>query len=71
MKPMKTSIATVSLSGTLGEKLGYHYGFAAAGVGMCLGLIIYLLASPLLPPDRAHLMTMVPSSGRAAVDGGA
>ncbi len=38
--------------GTLGEKLGFHYGFAAAGVGMCLGLIIYLLASPLLPPDE-------------------
>ena len=39
------------ICGTLGEKLGYHYGFAAAGVGMCLGLIIYLFASPLLPPD--------------------
>lgn len=28
--------------GTLGEKIGYHYGFAAAGVGMLIGLIIYL-----------------------------
>ena len=25
--------------GTLGEKLGYHYGFAAAGVGMAIGLV--------------------------------
>jgi proton-dependent oligopeptide transporter, POT family len=25
--------------GYLGEKLGWHYGFGAAGVGMCLGLI--------------------------------
>ncbi len=28
--------------GTLGEKVGFHYGFAAAGVGMLIGLIIYL-----------------------------
>jgi POT family proton-dependent oligopeptide transporter len=38
--------------GTLGEKVGFHYGFAAAGIGMCLGLVIYLCASPLLPPDE-------------------
>src|SRR5664279_4590085 len=37
--------------GTLGEELGWHYGFAAAGVGMTTGLIIYLLAAPSLPPD--------------------
>jgi len=28
--------------GTLGEKLGYHWGFSAAGVGMVAGLLIYL-----------------------------
>jgi len=38
--------------GTLGEKAGWHYGFAAAGIGMLTGLAIYLYASPLLPPDR-------------------
>jgi len=38
--------------GTLGEELGWHYGFAAAGVGMLIGLAIYLYASPLMPPDR-------------------
>ena len=37
--------------GTLGEELGWHYGFAAAGVGMTIGLIIYLFAAPTLPPD--------------------
>ena len=37
--------------GTLGEKAGWHYGFAAAGVGMLIGLSIYLYAAPLLPPD--------------------
>ena len=40
--------------GTLGEKAGWHYGFAAAGVGMCIGLCIYLYALPLLPPDELH-----------------
>jgi proton-dependent oligopeptide transporter, POT family len=37
--------------GTLGEKAGWHYGFAAAGVGMLIGLAIYLYATPLLPAD--------------------
>src|SRR5580698_9687668 len=48
--------------GTLGEKLGFHYGFAAAGVGMCLGLIIYLLASPLLPPDELQKRKASPAA---------
>src|SRR5882757_1811331 len=38
--------------GTLGEAAGWHYGFAAAGVGMLIGLAIYLTAAPLLPADR-------------------
>jgi proton-dependent oligopeptide transporter, POT family len=38
--------------GTLGEKAGWHYGFAAAGVGMLIGLAIYLCALPLLPADE-------------------
>jgi len=37
--------------GTLGEEVGWHYGFAAAGVGMLIGLSIYLYALPHLPPD--------------------
>jgi proton-dependent oligopeptide transporter, POT family len=38
--------------GTLGEKAGWHYGFAAAGIGMLIGLSIYLYAMPLLPADE-------------------
>jgi POT family proton-dependent oligopeptide transporter len=38
--------------GTLGETAGWHYGFAAAGVGMLIGLGIYLYALPALPPDE-------------------
>jgi len=40
--------------GTLGEQLGWHYGFLAAGVGMTIGLAVYLYALPLLPPDEMH-----------------
>jgi POT family proton-dependent oligopeptide transporter len=40
--------------GTLGESYGWHYGFAAAGVGMTLALVIYLCAIPSLPPDELH-----------------
>src|SRR5580704_11539203 len=42
------------ICGTLGEKAGWHYGFAAAGVGMCIGLCIYLYALPSLPQDELH-----------------
>ncbi len=37
--------------GTLGEEAGWHYGFAAAGVGMVIGLCIYFYGLRHLPPD--------------------
>jgi len=40
--------------GTLGEELGWHYGFTAAGVGMTIALAVYLYALPTLPPDEMH-----------------
>src|SRR5258708_34791926 len=42
------------ICGTLGEELGWHYGFTAAGVGMTPALPIYLCAIPSLPPDELH-----------------
>jgi POT family proton-dependent oligopeptide transporter len=36
--------------GTLGEIWGWHWGFGAAGVGMLLGLGVYLAGSRHLPP---------------------
>jgi POT family proton-dependent oligopeptide transporter len=42
------------ICGTLGQELGWHYGFTAAGVGMTLALVIYLVAMPSLPPDELH-----------------
>jgi len=40
------------LCGTLGELYGWHVGFGAAGLGMCLGLIIYSMNGRYLPPDQ-------------------
>ena len=37
--------------GTLGQRFGWHYGFAAAGVGMALGLLIYRASAAYLPKD--------------------
>jgi POT family proton-dependent oligopeptide transporter len=37
--------------GTLGELYGWHYGFTAAGIGMCLGLAIYIGGGRHLPPE--------------------
>ncbi|MES2288894.1 MAG: peptide MFS transporter [Pseudomonadota bacterium] len=39
------------VSGTLGEKVGWHWGFGCAGVVMVVGLIIYLSGRQYLPPD--------------------
>jgi POT family proton-dependent oligopeptide transporter len=40
------------ISGTLGIKVGWHYGFGCAGVVMVLGLLIYLSGRRWLPPDE-------------------
>jgi POT family proton-dependent oligopeptide transporter len=45
-------IAAPLISGSLGEKVAWHYGFGAAGVVMVVGLLIYLRAGPYLPPDK-------------------
>jgi POT family proton-dependent oligopeptide transporter len=37
--------------GTLGEFYGWHWGFAAAGVGMLLGLAVYVLGAKHLPRE--------------------
>jgi proton-dependent oligopeptide transporter, POT family len=50
--------------GTLGEEAGWHYGFAAAGVGMCIGLAIYLYALPLLPADAFSSPALARGAGK-------
>ena len=52
------------LCGYLGETYGWSYGFGAAGVGMLLGLIVFILGKPLLlgrgeAPDPVKLASPV------------
>jgi POT family proton-dependent oligopeptide transporter len=44
-------IAAPLIVGTLGEKLGWHWGFGAAGVGMLVALAIYISGQKYLPVE--------------------
>ncbi|HMG46653.1 MAG TPA: peptide MFS transporter [Allosphingosinicella sp.] len=44
-------IAAPLVSGTLGQKVGWHYGFGCAGVVMVFGLVLYLAGQRWLPAD--------------------
>ena len=44
-------IVSPFVTGTLGEKVAWHYGFAAAGIGMVISIAIYLAGRRFLPPD--------------------
>jgi POT family proton-dependent oligopeptide transporter len=39
------------ITGALGEGIAWHYGFGAAGIGMLISLVIYLVGRRHLPPD--------------------
>ncbi len=39
------------VAGTLGEKVGWHYGFGAAGVGMLIALAVYSIGWGTLPKE--------------------
>ena len=51
------------VTGFLGEKIAWHYGFGAAGVGMAIALVVYLWGRKYLPPERPR--------GRAVMDASA
>jgi POT family proton-dependent oligopeptide transporter len=38
--------------GTLAVYYGWHYGFAAAGVGLCIGIVMYSLGGKYLAPEK-------------------
>jgi proton-dependent oligopeptide transporter, POT family len=48
--------------GTMGQVYGWHWGFAAAGIGMLIGMLVYLQFRDLLPSDP------LPSSSRSQSD---
>jgi POT family proton-dependent oligopeptide transporter len=48
-------LAAPLVCGTLAVQYGFHYGFAAAGLGMLVSLVIYLCGARTLPADQlAH-----------------
>ncbi len=51
--------------GFLGETYGWHYGFAAAGVGMLTGLVIYLYGRGYLPKEEALAAPATPAAPRS------
>jgi len=52
------------ICGTLGEKVGWHWGFIAAGVGMLLGMTMYMWGQKALLGDKC----MLPASKRTGTD---
>jgi POT family proton-dependent oligopeptide transporter len=57
--------------GTLGEKVAWHWGFGAAGVGMVIGLFVYLKGRRYLPPEppRVRRADQAAAAPRAAMTG--
>ncbi len=45
------------ICGTLGQKVGWHWGFGAAGVGMLLGLAVYHFGRKYVPQKEAPKVT--------------
>ncbi|EJU13009.1 amino acid/peptide transporter [Sphingomonas sp. LH128] len=57
------------ISGTLGEKVGWHWGFGCAGVVMVLGLLLYIYAKPWLPADSKAAKSSEPRATFEKGDG--
>ena len=49
-------IVSPLVCGTLGEVYGWHWGFGAAGVGMLVGLAVYLYGRPSLPVEAPRAL---------------
>ena len=46
-----SAILTPFICGTLGERVGWAYGFGAAGIGMLIGMVIYLFGVRTYPKE--------------------
>ena len=71
---MAVTIAVVLsplICGTLGERYAWHWGFAAAGCGMLIGLIVYFSGWHTLPPEPPirRFRTQASSLGLTRQDG--
>jgi POT family proton-dependent oligopeptide transporter len=57
--------------GTLGETMGWHYGFAAAGIGMLVGLVIYIFGQRYLPAQVIRARAEAEETAKRARETGA
>ena len=63
------------VTGGLGQEVGWHWGFGAAGVGMVIGLLIYLAGRKHLPPEtvivrgqpRPERAKLAPGEGKSVL----
>ena len=55
------------ICGTVGELYGWHYGFGLAGIGMVLGLVIYVAGQRYLPPETGSTQPPVPDGAPRAL----
>lgn len=58
------ALLATTVCAEVGVKFGYHYGFALAGIGMILGVIVFILGGKLInehsqPPSKERLFTPV------------
>ena len=50
------------ICGTVGELYGWHYGFGLAGIGMLLGLVVYVAGQRYLPPETTNKAQPAPDA---------
>ena len=59
------------ICGFLGETIGWHWGFGAAGIGMLLGLVVYVAGGKYLPEQgrvqRSAVKAQAVRNGKATV----
>jgi POT family proton-dependent oligopeptide transporter len=55
------------IAGTLGEKVGWHYGFGTAGIVMVLGVLLFLKARPHLPVEEGEDEAIAPAKTMGAL----
>jgi len=57
------------ITGTLGEKVGWTWGFGSAGVGILIGLVIYLFGRYAYPPELLAQKKSTGKTERPALSG--
>lgn len=62
------SLLGISIVGYLGQKVGWHYGFGAAAVGMGLGLIIFRTLGQKYLSQYGNVPTMDPGANKAGTN---